>query len=313
MPQFLPFDALTDGDPNFPNITVGHTIEDSAGTDLAQRANLQFTGATVTDDSANDRTIVAVSGPQQLTQIGGANTAADGANAGSESPFHWIVPTGVMSAKLYITSAGGTGGVGPNPSAAPGGGGGGGTIVTTIQVVAGERYEILIADDNPGISDAGGSGRGGRNGGATVFRSPSGSTTALISGKNRAIVCIGGNGGGRNGSGAVSGGGLSASTNTGTINTVSDNVNFQVEVNAIGGQGSPPGISPGNNVPGGGSFYEPGGPLRQHDGNERGSGGAGFLGFPGGESMGGAGSAGRGGIIIEYVGPTSTIESGLTP
>ena len=36
----------------------GHVIEDAAGTDLAQRANLQFTGATVTDDAANDRTIV---------------------------------------------------------------------------------------------------------------------------------------------------------------------------------------------------------------------------------------------------------------
>ena len=36
----------------------GHTIEDAIGTDLAQRANLQFVGATVTDDAANDRTIV---------------------------------------------------------------------------------------------------------------------------------------------------------------------------------------------------------------------------------------------------------------
>lgn len=34
----------------------GHTIEKSDGTDMTQRANLQFVDATVTDDSVNDRT-----------------------------------------------------------------------------------------------------------------------------------------------------------------------------------------------------------------------------------------------------------------
>ena len=295
-------------------LSTGHIIEDSAGTDLAERANLQFIGATVTDDSANDRTIVTAASFQRLTQIGGINSAADGASAASQSPFHWIAPTGVSSIKVWLTSAGGTGGVGPNPTARPGGGAGGGTIITTLQVVAGQRYELLIADTNPGISDAGGSGRGGRNGGATVFRSPSASTTALIDGKNREVLVSGGSGGGRSGAGAASDGGrFSSGTNTGAIDTTSTAVNFQVEVNAIGGKGAASGVSPGNNPQGGGSFYETGGPLRQHDGNERGSGGAGFLGFPGGEAMGGAAFGGRGGIFLEYVGPTSTIETGLTP
>ena len=250
---------------------------------------------------------------QRLTQIGGINSAADGASAASQSPFHWIAPTGVSSIKVWLTSAGGTGGVGPNPSARPGGGAGGGTLITTLQVVAGQRYELLIADTNPGISDAGGSGRGGRNGGATVFRSPSGSTTALIDGKNREVLVSGGSGGGRSGAGAASDGGrFSSGTNTGAIDTTSTAVNFQVEVNAIGGKGAASGVSPGNNPQGGGSFYETGGPLRQHDGNERGSGGAGFLGFPGGEAMGGAAFGGRGGVFIEYTGPTSTINSGLS-
>ena len=295
-------------------LSTGHIIEDSAGVDLAERANLQFIGATVTDDSANDRTVVAVDSFRRLTQIGGINSADDGASAASQSPFHWIAPTGVSSIKVWLTSAGGTGGVGPNPSARPGGGAGGGTIITTLQVVAGQRYELLIADTNPGISDAGGSGRGGRNGGATVFRSPSGSTTALIDGKNREVLVSGGSGGGRSGAGAASDGGrFSSGTNTGAIDTTSTAVNFQVEVNAIGGKGAASGVSPGNNPQGGGSFYETGGPLRQHDGNERGSGGAGFLGFPGGEAMGGAAFGGRGGIFLEYIGPTSTIETGLTP
>lgn len=40
----------------------GHTIEDSTGADMTARANLQFVGATVTDDSTNDRTVVTISG-----------------------------------------------------------------------------------------------------------------------------------------------------------------------------------------------------------------------------------------------------------
>ena len=295
-------------------LSTGHIIEDSTGTDLDERANLQFIGATVTDDSANDRTVVTVGSAVRLTQTGGTNTSGNDASAASQSSFHWIAPAGVFSIKLWLTSAGGTGGVGPNPIARPGGGAGGGTIITTLQVVEGERYELLIGDDNPGISDAGGSNRGGRNGGATVFKSPSGSTTALIDGKNREVLVSGGSGGGRSGAGATSDGGrFSSGTNTGTIDTTSSAVNFQVEVNAIGGRGSAANISPGNNSPGGGSFYENGGALAQHDGNERGSGGAGFLGFPGSESSGGAGSGGRGGVYIEYFGPASIINSGLTP
>lgn len=38
--------------------TPGHTILNSSGTELDQRANLQFVGATVTDDSTNDKTVV---------------------------------------------------------------------------------------------------------------------------------------------------------------------------------------------------------------------------------------------------------------
>jgi len=37
-----------------------HTIINASGTPLTDRAGLQFTGATVTDDSANDKTVVAI-------------------------------------------------------------------------------------------------------------------------------------------------------------------------------------------------------------------------------------------------------------
>jgi len=44
--------------------SAGHTIENSAGTDMTARSNLQFVNSTVTDDSTNDRTIVA---PNNIT------------------------------------------------------------------------------------------------------------------------------------------------------------------------------------------------------------------------------------------------------
>ena len=44
----------------------GHVIENAAGDDLAQRANLQFVGATVSDDAANDRTIVEVTQGERI-------------------------------------------------------------------------------------------------------------------------------------------------------------------------------------------------------------------------------------------------------
>ena len=56
----------------------GHTIEDGAGTDFAQRTNLQFVGPTITDDSANDRTVVNIQTLYQrkVSSITGGQTGA---------------------------------------------------------------------------------------------------------------------------------------------------------------------------------------------------------------------------------------------
>ena len=54
----------------------GHIIEDSAGTDLTQRSNLQFTGTgvAVSDDSGNDRTIINItSGSGGGVQVNGTS------------------------------------------------------------------------------------------------------------------------------------------------------------------------------------------------------------------------------------------------
>ena len=46
---------------NPPSSTSGHTIENPSGTAMTARANLQFKGLSVTDDSTNDRTVVELS------------------------------------------------------------------------------------------------------------------------------------------------------------------------------------------------------------------------------------------------------------
>ena len=45
---------------------TGHIIENAAGEDLVARGNLQFVGATVSDDAANDRTIVEVTQGERI-------------------------------------------------------------------------------------------------------------------------------------------------------------------------------------------------------------------------------------------------------
>ena len=45
----------------------GHTIQDEEGTSMTARKNLQFVGATVTDDSTNNKTVVEVSSVKPIT------------------------------------------------------------------------------------------------------------------------------------------------------------------------------------------------------------------------------------------------------
>lgn len=60
--QTLKYNSVTQKWENA-NDAGGHTIEDPSGTDMTQRANLQFTGdgVSVTDDAANGKTIVDIS------------------------------------------------------------------------------------------------------------------------------------------------------------------------------------------------------------------------------------------------------------
>lgn len=76
----------------------GHTIQNSSGTDMTARTNLQFTGATVSDDAVNDRTVVAISSPTvndgTLTiQKNGTAVATFTANQSTASTANITVPT----------------------------------------------------------------------------------------------------------------------------------------------------------------------------------------------------------------------------
>ena len=68
----------------------GHTIQNSAGTDMTARTNLQFTGASVSDDAVNDRTVVDVPTYSDATQSASGlmsasdKTKLDGIASGAE-------------------------------------------------------------------------------------------------------------------------------------------------------------------------------------------------------------------------------------
>ena len=51
-------DKVLKGDGTWGNMSGGHTILNSSGTSMTQRTNLQFSGMSVSDDSANDKTVV---------------------------------------------------------------------------------------------------------------------------------------------------------------------------------------------------------------------------------------------------------------
>ena len=68
----------------------GHTIQNSSGTDMTARTNLQFTGASVSDDAVNDRTVVDVPTYTDATQSASGlmsasdKTKLDGIASGAE-------------------------------------------------------------------------------------------------------------------------------------------------------------------------------------------------------------------------------------
>ena len=59
--QVLVKQSSTDGDADWEDPAQGgHVIQNASGTNMTERAKLQFVGATVTDDSTNDKTVVTV-------------------------------------------------------------------------------------------------------------------------------------------------------------------------------------------------------------------------------------------------------------
>jgi len=78
--QTLKYDSITQKWVNA-NDAGGHTIENPSGTDMTQRANLQFVDAGVSDDSVNDRTEIEVL--QEIASESDLSSAPDGVYQGT--------------------------------------------------------------------------------------------------------------------------------------------------------------------------------------------------------------------------------------
>ena len=102
----------------------GHVIEDATGTDMTQRANLQFKGATtVSDDSANDRTVVEtpIMPSADMTEVitptpspnpGGSSTLSGLSDVSISGPTGGDVLTYDQNTGKWVNGAGGGSGSG---------------------------------------------------------------------------------------------------------------------------------------------------------------------------------------------------------
>ena len=128
--------------------TGGHTIVNSAGTDMAQRAKLKFSGATVTDDSANDMTVVSgLKGDQgdpgtaATIAVGavtsGATASVTNSGTSSAAVFDFVLPKG---------DKGDTGPAGADGSDGAAGADGFSPTVSTTTISGGTQ--VTITDKN---------------------------------------------------------------------------------------------------------------------------------------------------------------------
>lgn len=106
--QVLTKQSSTAGDADWADpASSGHTIQNPSGTDMTYRENLQFLNAEVTDDSANDRTIVDCKGekgdPGQAATItigttttlpAGSSATVTNTGTSSAAVFNFGIPSG---------------------------------------------------------------------------------------------------------------------------------------------------------------------------------------------------------------------------
>jgi len=127
----------------------GHIIEDSTGVDMTTRTNLQFVGASVTDDSTNDRTVVTVNTSDKADKVASATNG----NLASLDNNGNLADSGVASSDVVTTSS--TAGLLKND----------GTVDTTSYVsdISGKADKVTSAtsgdlaglDANGNITDSG--------------------------------------------------------------------------------------------------------------------------------------------------------------
>ena len=82
----------------------GHTIEDSTGTALTQRTNLQFKDLSVTDDSVNDATVVSASGKADKADLTSISETGSTASQAISAGQYFYLNGSLVRAKTDIAS-----------------------------------------------------------------------------------------------------------------------------------------------------------------------------------------------------------------
>ena len=278
----------------------GHIIENDAGADLAERANLQFIDSNVFDNPGNDRTIItphrAHRGTSQLQNVlrrpvGNAINSANGV----QETFSWTCPADIVEIYLELVGAGASGVGAPSQGESGAGGGSGAYYQGWHTVVPGNTY--VVRTGTGGGETGGSSGTGQRTGANSDF-------SGNIDGSPAASIIAGGSQGQAGGNFGISGFTVGDVPQLLGPDTLGNNPHFTPPVapwnsdvwRTAGGAGA--------SGAGGSNYRVTGAP-----GNQGGGGGSGYSIGVTPSPSGNSGGGGSGGIRISWY---SNISNGTT-
>ena len=272
-------------------LSTGHIIEDDAGTDLAERLNIQFIDNNVFDNSGNDRIIITPrrghrSVPQLQNVLRRPTTAFSGNSDGIQETFSWTCPADIVEIYLQIVGGGASGSGGSGQMGDGSGGGAGAYYQGWHTVVPGNSYVLRIG--RGGGERGGSSGSGQASGAASDF-------TGNIDGSTTASIISGGASASTAGTLSISGFSQDAAQLAG--NGGQDN-NPHIAISLPGWNSADwrtNGISSGFSSAGGATYIAVGAP-----GNNGGGGGSGYGTGSTPSSSGNSGPGGSGGIRISW-------------
>jgi hypothetical protein len=221
----------------------------------------------------------------------------------------WTAPTGVTTVSVEVWGGGGAGGGNPTNSDGGGGGGGGGYSTSTISVVPGTGYMVVVGAGGTGVV-----GGNGNAGGQSYFISTA--TVRANGGAGGAVATSAGGAGGAGGalgvgttrfSGGNGGVGLNDNTGQGgpggsSAGTGANGTNGPSPWSTVTQSTAQPAPT-GGGIGGDGATNADGNPPDSGYGG--GGGGSGDRSGPGGDRKGGNGAGGK--VAITYTSPPPTV------